>query len=213
MISSKAVLSRVTFSFSVLVFSSCASDPTKISYHSKVYATQAACESESKLPCLSECLHQTETLQWSPDQKDTKYEIVCHKYAWTAKLPSLPDQTTIPVSKKLPIDGIWQILDRKPHMAYKIDRGRMYLYSNYETMKGKVFVKDIQETLDFRKYTCNISFKESFIPGEIEILSDSTLLMRRLTSPDLGVPQTGGTQFRKIKLDDEAWFMSAFKSK
>jgi len=109
-----------------------------------------------------------------------------------------PQIETIPASSKLPIDGVWRAANGP--LVYKVEGGRMYLYCGYYDMAnvgpGSIFMKDIQQTNDPKKYNAVCVTADTvatisdgggprtnfidFTPCGIEIIGDSLL---RIQSP------------------------------
>lgn len=123
----------------------------------------------------------------------------------------LPDQNEVPVSKTLPIDGTWQAIDTKGHGVFKIDRGRMYIYANYNprVKPGMVVAKDIQQTNTSQKYTCSSGAvnhstnRVVFGRGEFEVLSENIILFRTFPNPDVGLVRISEIRLKKIYSDAE----------
>ena len=102
-----------------------------------------------------------------------------------ARRPVLPDQSTIPASRQLPLDGLWRLASGNTGSIFRIDKGRMYFYERRKPLPknsplaigaavkdpkvrsaadlsrrtGEVIAKDIKETDAPLTYQCqSLSF-------------------------------------------------------
>ena len=95
----------------------------------------------------------------------------------------------------------------------------MYLYANpgSRAVVGAVIVQDIQQ-INARTYTCKSSAVHNhtnrifFGAGEIQVLSDTRLLLRTFPILKQISRQTIDSTFTKITLDDEEWFQALLRS-
>ena len=95
----------------------------------------------------------------------------------------------------------------------------MYFYQNPSprALVGGVIVKDIRQ-VTARTYTCmaagvhNATNRVAFGAGEIQLLSDSRLLLRTFPIPEIELTQTVEEFFTKVTLDDEEWFQASLRS-
>ena len=97
-----------------------------------------------------------------------------------ARNPALPDQSAIPASEQLPLDGLWRMASGNTGSIFRIDKGRMYFYERRKALPknsplsiaaihkdpkirsaaelskhpGEVIAKDIKGTQDQLTYTC-----------------------------------------------------------
>ena len=91
-----------------------------------------------------------------------------------------PDQSTIPITQQLPLDGLWRLASGDTDSIFRIDKGRMFFYewrdplpasslsvigvttgdsrlryaTDLITRPGEIIVKDIKATSDPLTYAC-----------------------------------------------------------
>ena len=128
----------------------------------------------------------------------------------------LPSAHEVPSEGKLPIDGTWELQFQSGAGAvFKIEGRRMYVYANYSlrAWHGMVVAKNIRQISPVR-YGCEYatvdkdSGKTGYGRGEIEILSHESFLVRYFPKSKTGREETRTDTFKKMRLDNEAWFLS-----
>ena len=145
-----------------------------------------------------------------------------------ARRPAIPDQSTIPTSRQLPLDGLWRLTSGKASSIFRIDKGRMYFFERRKPLPknspqrmgatakdpkvrsaadlsrrpGNMIVKDIKETGDPLIYTCqSLSYdvrRRMYGFGAAEIKIASSTQIILKTFPNLG---TGLGQ----KIEESFW--------
>ena len=106
----------------------------------------------------------------------------------------LPSVYEIPPEGKLPIDGTWELQFQSGSGAvFKIEGRRMYVYANYgsRAWHGMVIAKNIRQISPVT-YGCEYAFVDSdsgkaiFGRGEMEVLSEESLLVRYFSKSETG---------------------------
>jgi hypothetical protein len=128
----------------------------------------------------------------------------------------LPSAYEIPPEGKLPIDGSWELQFQSSSGAvFKIEGRRMYVYANYSSRAwhGMVVAKNIRQISPV-KYGCEYAFvdkdrgKTGFGRGEIEVLSEASLLVRYFPKSKTGHQEMRTDTYLRMRLDNRAWFLS-----
>ena len=128
----------------------------------------------------------------------------------------LPSAYEIPPEGKLPIDGTWELqFESSVGAVFKIEGRRMYVYANYgsRAWHGMVVAKNIRQISPV-KYGCEYaavdkdSGKAGFGRGEIEVLSEDSLLVRYFPKSETGHEEMLTDRYEKMRLDNRAWFLS-----
>jgi len=128
----------------------------------------------------------------------------------------LPSVYEIPPEGKLPIDGTWELqFQSSAGAVFKIEGRRMYVYANYSSRAwhGMGVAKNIRQ-IGPLKYGCEYAFvdkdsgKAGFGRGEIEILSERSLLLRYFPKSETGHAEIRTDTYIKMRLDNRAWFLS-----
>ena len=128
----------------------------------------------------------------------------------------LPSAYEIPPEGKLPIDGTWELqFQSSAGAVFMIEGRRMYVYANYgsSAWHGMVIAKNIRQISPL-KYGCEYAFvdkdsgKAGFGRGEIEIMSEASLLVRYFPKSATGHEETRTDTYLKMRLDNRAWFLS-----
>ena len=128
----------------------------------------------------------------------------------------LPSAYEIPPEGKLPIDGTWELQFQSSSGAvFKIEGRRMYVYANYgsRAWHGMVIAKNIRQ-IGPVKYGCEYAFvdnnsgKAIFGRGEMEIMSEESLLVRYFSKSDTGREEMLTDTYLRMRLDNRAWFQS-----
>ena len=128
----------------------------------------------------------------------------------------LPSAHEVPSEGKLPIDGTWELqFQSGPGAVFKIEGRRMYVYANYSSRAwhGMVVAKNVRQISPL-KYGCEYatvdkgSGKAGFGRGEIEVLSEESLLVRYFPKSATGREETRTDTYKKMRLENEAWFLS-----
>ena len=128
----------------------------------------------------------------------------------------LPSAYEVPPEGKLPIDGTWELQFQSGAGAvFKIEGRRMYVYANYSSRAwhGMVVAKNVRQ-ISALKYGCEYatvdkdSGRAGFGRGEIEVLSEESLLVRYFPKSATGREETRTDKFKKMRLENEAWFLS-----
>jgi S1-C subfamily serine protease len=129
-----------------------------------------------------------------------------------------PYKDTIPASyRDLPIDGLWRNEVFRDAFA-RVERSMMYWDSDYDVYRaGMVIAKDIVQ-ISPRKYSCSISllympYKQfvGFVSGEIEVLTESRIVVRFGPDPRLVDPRLYDVYLEKVALVDESLYLSLLK--
>ena len=128
----------------------------------------------------------------------------------------LPSAYEIPSEGKLPIDGTWELqFQSSAGAVFMIEGRRMYVYANYSSRAwhGMVVAKNIRQISPV-KYGCEYaavdkdSGKASFGRGEIEVLSEDSLLVRYFPKSETGHEEMLTDRYEKMRLDNKTWFLS-----
>ena len=106
----------------------------------------------------------------------------------------LPSAYEIPPEGKLPIDGTWELqFQSSTGAVFRIEGRRMYVYANYgsRAWHGMVIAKNIRQISPV-KYGCEYAFvdgdsgKAIFGRGEMEVMSEDSLLVRYFSKSETG---------------------------
>ena len=128
----------------------------------------------------------------------------------------LPSAYEIPPEGKLPIDGTWELqFQSSAGAVFKIEGRRMYVYANYgsRAWHGMVIAKNIRQISPV-KYGCEYAFvdndsgKAIFGRGEMEVMSEESLLVRYFSKSETGREEMLIDTYLKMRLDNRAWFLS-----
>lgn len=128
----------------------------------------------------------------------------------------LPSTYEIPPKGKLPIDGTWELqFQPSAGPVFMIEGRRMYVYANYgsRAWHGMVVAKNIRQISPV-KYGCEYaavdkdSEKASFGRGEIDVMSEDSLLVRYFPKSETGHEEMLTDTYLKMRLDNRAWFLS-----
>jgi hypothetical protein len=128
----------------------------------------------------------------------------------------LPSAYEIPPEGKLPIDGTWELqFQSSVGPVFMIEGRRMYVYANYgsRAWHGMVVAKNIRQISPV-KYGCEYasvdkdSGKASFGRGEIEVLSEESILVRYFPKSETGHEEMLIDTYLKMRLDNRAWYLS-----
>jgi hypothetical protein len=128
----------------------------------------------------------------------------------------LPSAYEIPPEGRLPIDGTWELQFQSTAGAvFKIEGRRMYVYANYgsRAWHGMVIAKNIRQISPI-KYGCEYAFVDSdsgkaiFGRGEMEVMSEESLLVRYFSKSETGREEMLTDNYLKMRLDNRAWFLS-----
>ena len=128
----------------------------------------------------------------------------------------LPSAYEIPPEGKLPIDGTWELQFQSSSGAvFKIEGRRMYVYANYgsRAWHGMVIAKNIRQISPVI-YGCEYAFvdndsgKAIFGRGEMEVMSEESLLVRYFSKSETGREEMLTDTYLRMRLDNRAWFLS-----
>jgi len=140
----------------------------------------------------------------------------CGTMSSSSSSMELPSAYEIPPEGKLPIDGTWELqFQSSAGAVFMIEGRRMYVYANYSSRAwhGMVVAKNIRQISPV-KYGCEYaavdkdSGKASFGRGEIEVLSEESLLVRYFPKSETGHEEMLTDRYEKMRLDNETWFLS-----
>jgi hypothetical protein len=129
-----------------------------------------------------------------------------------------PLKDEVALGEKLPIDGTWV---NQNNVRFCISRGIMFVDNlipvNPPLRNGQVVAKNIKQ-VSSRKYTLDAGSHNKtlgivgFGRGEIEVVSNSSLVVRTFPNERTQLWQTSESTFQVGKLDDPATFMAQLKA-
>jgi len=129
-----------------------------------------------------------------------------------ARRPSLPNQTAIPTSQALPVDGVWRLSSGNTGFMFRIDKGRMFFLEKQKPLPknspliiktitknaktpsaadlsrqpGDVIVQDIQKTSNPLIYACQAFFYD--VKRRLLILTAAEIQISSSTTLVLKIP-------------------------
>jgi len=128
-----------------------------------------------------------------------------------------PFKDEMVLGERLPIDGTWV---NKKNARFRLNRGILFVDDQLidpPLRNGQVIGKNIKQ-VSSRKYTVDagshntILGNSGFGRGEIEVVSNSSLVMRTFPNERTALRRTDESTFKVIELDDPATFIAQFEA-